>query len=1414
MKAGFDFGSKNMGVAILDNDRVIFSDSLPHNGDIAGSFQKILDRIQKVVGLKSILTYGLTGNIKIDGKRVYDPVIASVEANRYLNTYCRNIFSIGCESFYLVRLDKNFNYVNHIVNSDCASGTGGFIDQQAERLGFSTQTLAEKADEYTDKPPAIATRCAVFAKSDIIHAQAKGFSKEAICAGLCEGVARNVLSNTVQGKELPGQVLFTGGMGLNKKIVRQLSKGLKKKVQVPKQALVFNAIGAAILGEEPFDGIHDILKGIRRVTPPRQPLGIHLENYPDFDQDEHQIEDGIEITRYARLDTNATNGQDVEFKVYIGIDVGSTSTKAIVMTREKKILIGLYGRTKGDPVGAVSLLLAKLKQIFSKVNLTILGVGTTGSGRQLIYQVIKADEAINEITAHAIGATFIDPNVDTIIEIGGQDSKFTQLSNGRVTNSVMNYVCAAGTGSFIEEQAKRLSISLSDISNLARNQKAPFTSDRCTVYMERDLNLFLSEGWQKEQIIAAVLYSVRDNYLSKVVGKSLMGNHVYFQGATARNKALVAVFENELNKKISVSKYCHLTGALGCAVSLSQKQFEQTRFTGMDFSYKTQTETCNLCANQCELRVYTLGDTKTAWGLKCGREYGDKTARNSNTRSHIEQQYEKIFSATAKAPGQPEMTVGLPQALFMKEYGSLFTDFFHHLNIGVITGKSSGKQLRKGMEMMNADFCAPMALSHGMVASLNLEKIDFLFFPTIINEQNLMEVLPREIPFQEKMTDGYFCYYSSYAPSIIENLPGAKLKVPMVSPKIKFNNIDDKGVAADLAIKLEGVIHRPRKEIMEAFLAARKTFHKAREQWRQEGLKILAQPEKKMKILLLGRPYALFDQRINLGIPQKLEEMGLDLLNQSMFQDNTSTPPNHMENMHWYYGQQLLIAAEFAARNPDIYPVFLTCFRCSPDAYLITYFKEIMERAKKPYLVLQLDEHSSDVGYMTRIEAAIDTFRSDTFRSDTLSANTFKTDISKNNFSKTTGPDPFQPDPIQADQFQPDDTILIPATDKRINQFQKLVFQAAGFKALVLDLDTAMMNQGYRYASGGECLPNVAITGSLIHALGTGDIDSKKAILYLPNICLSCNFNQYANLVRVACKNAGFDGVRIMNFNGLTAVPGIGSKTNAHLLSASILGSLLEKLKRRYQPYEQALGDIQALIDQSEKLVEHHITQKKSLLTAAKEIRQLFDPIALPRERKPIIGILGDMYAKFNAVLNDDICDYVESLGGEVLLPSYNELVLHTMHADVVENGMDGRLLSTMTRYEQRFESVFKGLMDESFEPSQEECTELTTKFGLKNFIAGETAVSVGRLLYYIRHDIVDAIIHINPLLCCPGVISASLFKNIQERFNLPVIDLFYDGTNKPNKTIDPLMFYLKQSRAIGKPILIDKRPPLTVNNL
>ncbi len=1378
MKAGFDFGSKTISYAVLAESAIPVKGNISHNGDISGTVSTIIKTIENKIDTTQIESFGITGKSRLEPKELVDPVIAAVEANRFLKSGCRNIFSIGCQSFYLIRLDGNGCYSEHFVNSDCASGTGGFIDQQAERLGFSTNELAIKAHGFKGEAPSIATRCAVFAKSDIIHAQARGFSKDAVCAGLCEGVARNVLANTLKGRKLEGDILFTGGMSNNPKMVDEISKQLGKPVMVPKENLIFNAIGAAVSGHSDWSTHHASLGGIRRRRAARESLSISLTQYPDFDEDPCHEKNGVEITLYDPLELD-------DYSAVIGIDVGSTSTKAMVMAPDKTILAGLYSRTQGDPVKAVATLLLSIQDLFSGKTLTIQGVGTTGSGRELIKKVIGADLAVNEITAHAAAALFIDPAVDTIIEIGGQDSKFTLLKNGCVTNAVMNYVCAAGTGSFIEEQAKRLDITLDEISTLALGQKAPHTSDRCTVYMERDLNDFLSEGWSKEAIMAAVLFSVRDNYLAKVVGKSMPGKTIYFQGATARNKALVAAFENELQRPVLVSKYCHLTGALGCCLAVLEKELTSTDFFGINFNYTLTTEICNLCDNRCDLRIYTTGTKKSAWGLKCGRDYDDKSGKKAESLSRLEKQYNKTFSFAKRAP-KKTVTIGIPQTLYMMEYSALFQEFFQILGINVIVEKSSKKKLTRGMAMINADFCAPMALSHGLFYALLKKDVDYIFFPTLINEQNYVNRLIREEPFIEKSSDAYFCYYSSYGATIIDHLPGVNFKNKILSPKLKFNNIPDGAAAKRLAGDLTAYLPNPASEIEAAFIQARQNFHNQKALWQKQGKAILSKNPGKMKILLLGRPYTLFDKQINLGIPGKLEAMGFDLINQTMLDLTVNQPkPDHLATMHWYFGQEILIATEAAIKSDTLYPIFLTCFRCSPDAYLITYFKQAMERAKKPYLILQLDDHASDIGYMTRIEAAIDTFVNDSKLKSSRGNHhdkPIKSQTVTGVFSDPTG---------QPDQMNKSDTLLIPATDPRVNRFQQYVFKAAGYNARIVPLDSSMIHLGYRYTSGGECLPNAAIIGSLINLLKKEDL--KDPILYLPAICLSCNFNQYASLIKLAIEKAGLGTLRVANFNGLAAVPGLRARENALLLFATYLSSILTKLMYRFQPYEMTPGDTGTAIRMAETIVKKTILDKKSLVDAAKKIKTLFKTLPLQGKRKPRIGILGDIYAKYNTVLNDSICDYAQSLGGEVLLPSYSELVLHTLHADGVENGVGEKQYNAMTRYEELFETVFKEMLGDNLEPDLDECKALMEAYGINNFIPGETTVSVGRMLYYIKHGMVDAVIHVNPVFCCPGVISSSLFRKIQEEFHIPIIDLFYDGTNRPNQMIVPHIHYLRQ---------------------
>ena len=1376
MKVGFDFGSKNISAVLIENNELIQSYYAPHNGNLVKGLREITQAIKTSYGENPLKSCGICGSVDISHLKPIDSVLAAVEANKFLNTGCQNILSVGCESFSLIILDEDYNYIEHSTNPMCASGTGSFIDQQAERMGMSTEELAEIAAVFQGKTPSIATRCAVFAKSDIIHAQANGFSKEAIACGLCEGMSLSILANLLKGRSLQGDVLFTGGVSQNTKILQEISRLLDKQIKIINHSPVFNAIGAALLGTSQLEDIERSLTTISKEREKREKLIIDLPNYPDFPEDNTYTVDDVEITEYLLLDKQ-------HYDVYIGLDIGSTSTKAIITDQDSQILAGFYTKTAGAPVAAVQKIFHQIQTLFAHADLHILGIGTTGSGRKLIKEILNADFVINEITAHARGALFLDPDVDTIIEIGGQDSKFTLLKNGSVIHAAMNYVCAAGTGSFIEEQAKRLDITLDDISGMAVHQEAPFTSDRCTVYMERDLNIFLSEGFSKEQIITAVLYSVRDNYLSKVVGKSALGERIYFQGATGRNKALVAVFQNELKKPVIVSKYCHLTGALGVCVLLKEQGLRESRFNGLDFTFSMSHEVCEFCVNRCDVMVYDVKGKKTAWGFKCGREYEDNRIKKTHITSSLEKDFEEIFENELPQKHNGK-TVGIPHSLYLTEYYPLFADLFSRLGFHVVHGFGSDQKLNTGKNLINSDFCVPIVLGHGIVEALNKKEIDYLFLPALINEQSLLDDFPKEEKFIDKIRDGYFCYYSEYMPTIIDNLTGIDLKDRLLSPKIKFNNRSDALISEELAEFLEEKLSLDKERIQNTFLTSLKDFRKKQELWSQKGQHILEEDRDKIKILFLGRPYSVFDPTIHLGIPAKFEEMGFPVLYQSMLpleEGDGFYATRYLRKMHWYYGQQILLASEIAARSQNIYPVFLSCFRCSPDSYLMTYMKDIMEQYNKPYLIIQLDEHTSDIGYQTRIEAAIETFRTD--------------------FQKKKDTLTFRPKGYKNDQMKEEYIVLLPYVSPIISTLQKYAFQANGYQAMILPLDERMINRGYRYASGAECMPNVAILGSLIETLQQKkELIPDKSILYLPTLCMGCNFNQFTILIEAAAEQAGLEGLKICNHNTMRQIPDVPKRLNINLLEMNILGSLISKLYYRFHPYEKIEGAADRALAQSLDLLKEHVLERKSLTDAAKTIRRIFESIELNgADRKPRVAIIGDLYAKYNFVLNQDIYRLIEGLDCEVLIPSFTENVAHFLHADEVENQQHPKYKRGLTLYEKRYEHLFKGLLDDSFEPSLEECVDLIHEYGIQHFIAGETTVSVGRALYMIKHKLVDAFVHVNPVFCCPGVVSSSIFRKIQEDFGVPIIDLFYDGTNKPNSKIIPQLYYLKNTSVHDK---------------
>ena len=635
---GIDGGSVSISAAELTPDgRVIQTVVRPHHGDPSGALNLILDSLdlKNIAGIAA--TYSTPKTIFAD--RRCDNQVAVIAAAKRFHDRLAAILIIGGEKFGLINFDEHGRYLNYKTNTSCAAGTGSFLDQQARRLGLSgIEQFCEIAMQNNGDVPKIASRCAVFAKTDLVHAQQEGWTLPAICDGLCRGLARNVIDVLFSGGPPKSPILFTGGVSRNTAVVRHIRDLLGAEILVDDTGAHF-AIGAALQLAEgrnlPAPGRFQKPADLIVPQPSRRkafhpPLKLELSEYPDFFSHRQYKFDpaGSEVMGPVEVDVYQPPDPDDCPEVFLGVDVGSTSTKAALVDPDGSVLAGFYTRTAGRPVKAVQNLLAAIDDLgqSSGADFKFLAAGTTGSGRQLIGRLIGADMIIDEITAHARAAWELNPEVDTIIEIGGQDAKFTTVNNRMVSFSAMNNVCAAGTGSFIEELAERLDCPLAEYAGRTENRRSPIVSDRCTVFMERDINHNLREGFETDEVLASVVHAVRENYLTKVAVESMIGSAVCFQGATAKNRALVAAFEQRLGQPIFVSKFCHLTGALGTALLLAEDPIEKTAFRGLSLhrmDIPIRSEVCDICPNHCKLTLADLAGRTVAYGFLCGRDYDD-----------------------------------------------------------------------------------------------------------------------------------------------------------------------------------------------------------------------------------------------------------------------------------------------------------------------------------------------------------------------------------------------------------------------------------------------------------------------------------------------------------------------------------------------------------------------------------------------------------------------------------------------------------------------------------------------------------------------------------------------------------------------------------------------------------------------
>jgi predicted CoA-substrate-specific enzyme activase len=1392
---GVDIGSVSLSLVLLDEDfTVIHSSYLFHNGRLAENIKKELS----LVNLKQVRAFGYTSSSSSILKlgKITDSRIAYITAARHLHPGLQALLIIGAEKFGLATFNEKGEYLSYRSNTSCAAGTGNFLDQQAERLNLKNiQEFSDLAYSNRGNFPLIASRCAVFAKTDLIHAQQEGYTLREICDGLSYGLAKNII-DAVSLDNTRKSIVAAGGVALNKAVIGHMEKLTGTFISVDPLAPLYGAIGAAMACRETdhlsrtIEKAEElILSGNTKKALFYPPLELKLSEYPDFSADEHACFQSkyFPFMKPVEIDLFNLPGQSSSHDLYLGIDIGSTSTKAVLLTPGREVIAGFYTRTASQPIQAVQVIFEAICDVAENngLHFNIRGAGTTGSGRKFTGTILGADIMPDEITAHAKAAYELDPETDTIIEIGGQDSKFTLMHDGMVTFSVMNNVCAAGTGSFIEEQAKKLECPLSEYSNRAEKTCAPLASDRCTVFMERDLNHYLGEGYAVNEILAAVLHATRENYLSKVATTAKIGSKIFFQGATAKNKALVAAFEQKLGKPIRVSKFCHLTGAMGVALELCDLNMSRTNFRGLDLYKKTipaSSEICQLCTNHCKLKVAEIDGEIVAYGFLCGRDYNTKRFLPDKTQGFqlIRKRKEVFDTRTQKHLESP--VIGIPAGLHLFDEVPFWRRFFELLKINTISSEDCHTVVKDGKNLCSAEFCTPIAAMHAHVDYLQ-KRADYIFLPVYLSEGN------------ENGAHNQYCYYTQFVSSVISVQKRFQPKERILSPILKssqgelFVRMELYRMLHTIGIKDCGLL-----QVTRAYYNAGKYIRERETKWKKLYVEESADC-KNIHVMLLGRPYTVLSPEMNSHIPEIIEKHGIKTFYMDMLparQGISLLNEELIKALKWKYATRILEAAETVLETDSCYPILLTSFKCTPDSFVIEYFKEIFEARSKPYLILQLDEHDSSVGYETRIEAGIRTFLNHYHKhkaGSTVSAEVHRT---WDGFNWQFG---------RSVQLK-NRTMLLPSWDPQVGPLLVAVLQNSGLDARLIESTNESIQRSLSHNTG-QCLPLNIIVQNAIDYIETRKLDPSETVLWIIKSTLSCNLSMFPQYMQKLLKDYGKGLEKASVYSGDLMFYDISLQTAINAYLAYMFGGNIRKIGCMIRPYEKIRGRTNEVIGESFALLQEAFRDGRPKEKILEYIVGEFMKIETVRSDRTKVAIFGDLYVRDNDIMNQDLIKIIEENGGEVITTPYSDYIKIIVEPFTARAFKEGRYLdyartkflkSLIPIVEDNYAPYFSQIFGESRKEEKSELNGWLDKFGINLLHRGESFENILKIHRLVtQHPDIDLFIQTNPSYCCPSLVTEAMAPRIEELTGIPVVTIEYDGTSGfKNEDVIPYLKFRK----------------------
>nr|MDU2065828.1 acyl-CoA dehydratase activase-related protein [Sporomusaceae bacterium] len=1250
---GIDIGSTTVKLVVLDqNLQMIYHTYERHYSEVRKKAKELLEAAYANF-YDAYITILITGSggisvakaLKVDFTQ---EVVAGAQAVRSLYPQTDVAIELGGEDAKLMYFSDG---MDQRMNGTCAGGTGSFIDQMATLLKTDAAGLNELAKKHKVIYP-IAARCGVFAKTDVQPLINEGAEKADIAASIFQAVVVQTVSGLACGRPIRGNVAFLGGplyflSELRNRFIATLDLQ-EDAVILPQSSQVFVAQGAALLSvkEKPllFSELmgrldHLLLEGGEQ-TKTLPPLFHSPEDLALFRQ-RHSLAKvkQAELTQYVG-------------NCYLGIDAGSTTTKAALIGEDGSLLYTYYSSNEGHPL---RLAAAILREVYRKLPKTaqIAYAAVTGYGEMLLKKALKIDIGEIETIAHYKAAAFFCPEVDFILDIGGQDMKCLKIKEGRIEEILLNEACSSGCGSFLETFAKSLGLTVQEFAAAALTAQAPVElGSRCTVFMNSKVKQAQKEGTGIGDLSAGLSYSVVQNALYKVIkvrSQADVGDHVVVQGGTFYNEAVLRSLELLLERPVIRPDISGIMGAFGAAL-LAKENYEAGKETTLlseaaleKLTMTTTTGRCSRCSNHCLLTISRFGDGEHfISGNRCEKGAGAETVGEAIPNLY-HYKYERLFSyKPLTAEAAPRGQIGLPRVLNMyADYPFWFT-LFTKLGFQVVLSDGSSKELyESGMETIPSEsLCYPGKLIHGHIMNLVEKGVSLIFYPSIMHS-------PKEFSEAE---NHYNCPIVTSYPEVIRNNMDILREqgIRFLNP---FLPLDQKKGLAKLLQSEFAAYHLSRQELYVAIEQAEAERRRFQLDMQQAGKNALAwlQETGRRGIVLAGHPYHV-DPEIHHGIPQLITQLGMAVLTEDAVAFLGKLDGTLRVVDQWVYHSRLYRAASFVAKAPNIELVQLTSFGCGLDAVTTDQVQEILQQNGKLYTGLKIDEGNNLGAARIRLRSLAAALR-DRDKKPAPTALAPKVQYKRSVFTK----------PMKETH-----TILLPQMSPIHFGFLEEAFRLSGYKAVVLPYDHAKAVQaGLRFVNHDACYPAILAVGQLIAALESGEYDLSRTAVMMTQTGGGCRATNYIGFLRKALHDAGMGQVPILSFNanGLEKQPGfsLSPRLLHRLIMGVVYGDVLMKVLYRVRPYEREKGAANALYEKWAAYCRESL-RESSLTTYVNNIHSImeeFDQLPILRQRKPKVGLVGEIYVKFQGVANNHIVDVLEAEGAEAVMPGLLDFLLY-----------------------------------------------------------------------------------------------------------------------------------------------------------